>query len=154
MLHAGLDLSRARLDVCLIDDADRLVEHTATPPDADGLRRLAERLRGRRVRAVIESMTGARSIHDTLEEFGWVSAEEEIRRARVQIRPISGPRAEAPASAEAPGHEKDPALQGLYEWAIQDSNLGPLPYQRSRGGFAWTCVSTVGTKYLQIGWLC
>jgi transposase len=71
MLHAGLDLSRRRLDVCLVDDAGELVEHTAAPPDADGLRHLAERLRGERVRAVIESMTGARFIHDTLEEFGW-----------------------------------------------------------------------------------
>ena len=47
MLHAGLDLSRRRLDVCLLDDAGELVEHTAAPPDADGLRHLAERLRGR-----------------------------------------------------------------------------------------------------------
>jgi transposase len=71
MLHAGLDLSRRRLDVCLIDDAGEVVEHTAAPPDADGLRRLAERLRGQPVRAVIESMTGARFVHDTLEELGW-----------------------------------------------------------------------------------
>jgi transposase len=66
-----LDLSRARLDVCLVDDAGELVAHTAAPPDADGLRHLADRLRGQRVRAVIESMTGARFVHDTLEELGW-----------------------------------------------------------------------------------
>jgi transposase len=71
MLHAGLDLSRRRLDVCLVDDAGELVEHTAAPPDGDGLRHLVGRLRGQRVRAVIESMTGARFIHDTLEELGW-----------------------------------------------------------------------------------
>src|SRR5687768_11838271 len=71
MLHAGLDLSRRRLDVCLLDAAGELVEQTAAPPDADGLRHLAERLRGEPVRAVIESMTGARFIHDTLEEHGW-----------------------------------------------------------------------------------
>src|SRR4051794_22859390 len=71
MLHAGLDLSRARLDVCLVDDAGEVVAQTAAPPDADGLRHLADRLRGERVRAVIESMTGARFVHDTLEEFGW-----------------------------------------------------------------------------------
>jgi hypothetical protein len=69
MLHAGLDLSRRRLDVCLVDDAGELVEHTAAPPDSDGLRHLAESLSGERVRAVIESMTGARFIHDTLEEW-------------------------------------------------------------------------------------
>jgi hypothetical protein len=71
MLHAGLDLSRARLDVCLVDERGEFVEHTAAPPDADGLRHLAERLRGQRVRAVIESMNGARFVHDTLEELGW-----------------------------------------------------------------------------------
>jgi transposase len=35
------------------------------------LRGLARRLAGRRVRAVIESMNGARFVHDTLEERGW-----------------------------------------------------------------------------------
>src|SRR5215204_2430673 len=71
MLHAGLDLSRRRLDVCLIDDAGEVLGHTAAPPDADGLRHLAERFGGRPVRAVIESMTGARFVRDTLEELGW-----------------------------------------------------------------------------------
>ncbi|HEV2060605.1 MAG TPA: IS110 family transposase, partial [Solirubrobacteraceae bacterium] len=32
---------------------------------------LVRRLHGQRVRAVIESMTGARFVHDTLEEHGW-----------------------------------------------------------------------------------
>ena len=40
MVHAGLDLSRRRLDVCLIDDAGEVVEHSAAAPDADGLRHL------------------------------------------------------------------------------------------------------------------
>jgi hypothetical protein len=35
------------------------------------LRGLARRLAGERVRAVIESMNGARFVHDTLEEQGW-----------------------------------------------------------------------------------
>src|SRR4051812_23435330 len=71
MLHAGLDLSRRRLDVCLLSDHGELVAETAVPPDADGLRGLTRRLAGHRVRAVIESMNGARFVHDTLEEFGW-----------------------------------------------------------------------------------
>src|SRR3954451_2091001 len=71
MWHVGLEWSRRRLDVCVIDDTGELVAQTASPPDADGLRHLAARLRGLRVRAVIESMTGARFVHDTLEEFGW-----------------------------------------------------------------------------------
>src|SRR3954471_2178888 len=71
MLHAGLDLSRARLDLCFVDHAPEVVAQTAALPDADGLRHLADRLAGQQVRAVIESMTGARFVHDTLEEFGW-----------------------------------------------------------------------------------
>jgi transposase len=71
MLHAGLDLSRRRLDVCLLGERGELVAETAAAPDADGLRGLARRLAGEQVRAVIESMNGARFVHDTLEECGW-----------------------------------------------------------------------------------
>jgi transposase len=55
----------------VVDDAGDVVARTAAPPDADGLRHLVDELRGQRVRAVIESMTGARFVHDTLEELGW-----------------------------------------------------------------------------------
>ena len=68
MLHVGLDLSRRRVDVCLLDEGGEVVAETAVPADGDGLRGLAQRLEGRRVRAVIESMNGARFVHDTLEE--------------------------------------------------------------------------------------
>jgi hypothetical protein len=44
MLHAGLDLSRRRLDICLLDERGRLVTETAAPLYADGLRGLARRL--------------------------------------------------------------------------------------------------------------
>jgi transposase len=73
MLHAGLDLSRRRLDVCLLSDHAEVLEQTAAPPDADGLRGLVGRAARYRqpVRAVIESMNGARFVHDTLEEHGW-----------------------------------------------------------------------------------
>ena len=73
MLHAGLDLSRKKIDVCLLSRAGEIVEEWASPPDADGLRGLARRAgaRGLPVRGVIESMTGARFVHDTLEELGW-----------------------------------------------------------------------------------
>lgn len=51
MLHAGLDRSRKRLDYCLLgQQGDR-------GPVA--------------VHAAIESMNGARFVHDTLERCGW-----------------------------------------------------------------------------------
>jgi transposase len=73
MLHAGLDLSRNRLDVCLLSEHGELVEEFAVPSDLDGVRGLARRVleHGARVRGVIESMTGARFVHDTLEQHGW-----------------------------------------------------------------------------------
>jgi transposase len=73
MLHAGLDLSRRKIDVCLLSAAGEIVEEFASPPDADGLLGLARRVRrhGLAVRGVIESMTGARFVHDRLEALGW-----------------------------------------------------------------------------------
>jgi transposase len=73
MLHAGLDVSRKRLDVGLFLGHAGVVEGFAAPPDADGLGGVARRVgaHGMPVRAVIESMTGARLVHDTLEELGW-----------------------------------------------------------------------------------
>src|SRR5215216_3598055 len=73
MLHAGLDLSRNRLDLCLLSEHAEVVEEFAAPADADGLRGLARRVGvlGMPVRGVIESMTGARFVHDTLEQLGW-----------------------------------------------------------------------------------
>ena len=36
MLHAGLDLSRRKIDVCLLSAGGVIVEEFASPPDADG----------------------------------------------------------------------------------------------------------------------
>jgi len=75
MLHAGLDLSRRRLDYCLLNEQGERVEVGAAPPDADGLGGLARRVSesyGRvPIRAAIESMNGARFVHDALERHGW-----------------------------------------------------------------------------------
>ena len=74
MLHAGLDLSRKKLNVCLLDDEGEHLDQLTVAPDADSLRQLARRLdevHRQPVCAVIESMTGARIVHDTLEQEGW-----------------------------------------------------------------------------------
>jgi len=73
MMHAGLDLSRRRLEVQLVNEQGEPVERLAAVPTVDGLRDLAARVARHQesVRAVIESMTGARFIHDQLELLGW-----------------------------------------------------------------------------------
>jgi transposase len=75
MLHAGLDLSRKRLDYCLLDPRGERVEVGAVPPDGDGLRGFARGVGDRHgpvvVHAAIESINGARFVHDTLERCGW-----------------------------------------------------------------------------------
>ena len=73
MLYAGLDLSRQRLDVHVLDEDGSTVEVAAVHPDADALRTLATHVlrHGQEVTAAIESMTGARFVHDQLELAGW-----------------------------------------------------------------------------------
>jgi hypothetical protein len=74
MLHAGLDLSRRKLEVCLLSEEGAHLEQLAVAPDVDSLRTFARRIdevHAEPVSAVVESMTGARLVHDTLEQEGW-----------------------------------------------------------------------------------
>ena len=83
MFHAGLDLSRRKVDVCLLSETGEHLDQLAAPPDADSLRRLARRIEQvhhQPVCAVIESMTGARMVHDTLEGEGWAVESPTPRR--------------------------------------------------------------------------
>src|SRR3954468_14428480 len=91
MLHVGLDLSRTRVDVHVMDETGAPVLVTRSAPDSGGVGSLASRGGGvdprgaapdrgglasrasgvgefaQPVAAAIESMTGARFVHDQLE---------------------------------------------------------------------------------------
>src|SRR5947207_12180149 len=73
MLYVGLDLSRKRVDFDSLLDGGERYRCGAGPADADGLGGLVRRLgdAGGPVLAVIESMSGARFVHDRLELAGW-----------------------------------------------------------------------------------
>ena len=94
MLYAGLDLSRKRVDFCLLDAEGETVELGASPPDAEGLGCLSRRLEqyDEPITAAIESMNGARFVHDRLELAGW----------RVEIADAQGERAGAAGLQDRP----------------------------------------------------
>jgi transposase len=72
MLHVGLDLRRTRVDVHGMDAMGTPVLVTSAAPDTGGLASLVSRVGefGQPVTAAIESMTGARFVHDQLELRG------------------------------------------------------------------------------------
>jgi transposase len=73
MLYVGCDLCRKRIDFEVLSAGGECVDRGALPSDRDGLARLAERVgaRGEPLLAAVESMTGARFVHDQLESHGW-----------------------------------------------------------------------------------
>jgi transposase len=71
MLYVGLDLSRKRLDWLALDQVGQLAANGAVAPDRDALAQLGRRLGDAPVLAAIESMSGARFVHDQLELAGW-----------------------------------------------------------------------------------
>jgi transposase len=74
VLHVGLDLSRKRVDVCVLSASGELFGQFPAPVDRDGLYGLTRRViafEDGLVRGVVESMNGARFIHDELSRHGW-----------------------------------------------------------------------------------
>ena len=69
MLYAGLDLARKRICFDARRPDGEIVDRGASPTDSEGLDRLAQRLLAHdpQVLAVVESMNGARFVHDQLE---------------------------------------------------------------------------------------
>jgi transposase len=85
VLYVGLDLSRKRLDWRALGIDGGLVGEGACPPDRDALAHLAHRFERewrQPVLAAIESMTGARFVHDQLELAGWDVRIADAQRAK------------------------------------------------------------------------
>jgi transposase len=70
-----MDLSRRRLDYRILSTEGEDLEASACPPDGPALDAFAERVAtrypGERICGAIESMNGARFVHDRLEQHGW-----------------------------------------------------------------------------------
>jgi transposase len=83
MLYVGLDLSRKRLDYHAALADGEVAAAGACPPDRDGLAHLAHRFDAEGpVLAAIESMSGARFVHDQLELAGWDVRIADARRVK------------------------------------------------------------------------
>ena len=113
MLYAGLDLSRKRLDVHVLDAEARRSTSALYGPTPTACAACAAGLARHRqpVRAAIESMNGARFVHDQLELHGW---EVEIAdAAKVKgLAPLAGKtdRIDAWVLAELSRRELVPAI--------------------------------------------
>ena len=59
MLHAGLDLSRRKVDVCLLSDDGEHLDQLVVPPDADSLRTLAKQAAASSSLTIGESPSGS-----------------------------------------------------------------------------------------------
>ena len=84
VLYVGLDLSRKRIDWQAVWPDGAVCGAGAGPPDRDGLAAFAAKLRllGDAV-LVIESMTGARFVHDELERHGLDVRIADARKTKV-----------------------------------------------------------------------
>jgi transposase len=124
-----LDLSRKRLDFHLLDGEGATVDVGAAPPDTDGLRALTQRLErhGAPIRAAIESMNGARFVHDQLECAGWQVAIAVAQKVK-GLAPLAckTDRIDASVLAELARRELVPAI-----W-LPDPQVGRVPCTRGR----------------------
>ena len=113
MLHVGLDLSRRRVDVCLISSEGELVEHFRAPADRDGLYGLGRRVAvyDEPVRGVVESMNGARFVHDELIRYGWEVLVADAQRVK-GLAPLACKTDKSAWTAAHPGAMKC-SLHGL-----------------------------------------
>ena len=137
MLYVGLDLSRKRLDWhAVLADGERAAAG-ACPPDRDGLAHLVHRLAREQgpVLAAIESMTGARFVHDQLEFAGW-----DVRIADAQREGL--PRSPARPIGSTPGSWPSlPVVTSCLRSGFPIRRCGP-----SASGLATACTSCTSAR--------
>ena len=139
MLHAGLDLSRRRLDVHVVDEGGSTLDVCQVAPDAGGLRSLAYRIGaahgGQEVMAVLESMNDARFVHDTLEMAGWQVEIADAQRV-TGLAPLAckTDRIDAWVLAELSRRDLVPAI-----WLPNPEVRAGR--ERATGGFTWFAIA-------------
>jgi transposase len=87
MQYLGIDWSYRRAAWCALNEGGGLVGEGAVPADEDGLARLVLEL-GLEVRAVVEMMSGAVWVRDTLAAAGWQVQVAHARKVR-DVAPLA-----------------------------------------------------------------
>jgi hypothetical protein len=87
MQYLGIDWSYRRAAWCALSEGGGLVGEGAVPADEDGLARLVLEL-GLEVKAVVEMMSGAISVRDTLAAAGWQVQVAHARKVR-DVAPLA-----------------------------------------------------------------
>jgi hypothetical protein len=87
MQYLGIDWSYRRAAWCALSDGGGLVGEGAVSADEDGLARLVLEL-GLEVKAVVEMMSGAIWVHDTLAAAGWQVQVAHARKVR-DVAPLA-----------------------------------------------------------------
>jgi transposase len=85
--YLGLDWAYRRAAWCALSEGGRIVGEGAVPADEDGLARLVVEL-GPDVRAVVEMMSGAIWVRDTLAAAGWEVVVAHARKVR-DVAPLA-----------------------------------------------------------------
>ena len=137
MIHAGLDLSRKRVDVYLVSGEGELVGHFPAPTDRDGLHGLARRVAvyGEPVRGVVESMNGARFVHDELVAHGWEVLVADAQRVKGLAPLACRPTRSTPGCWPSSPSGIWCPRSGCRPWSCAASG-------RSRaGGFTWSSIA-------------
>ena len=130
MMHAGLDLSRKKIDVCLLSDEGEVAGEFAVPADADGLRGLNRRVMdlGAPVRAVIEH-GDRRQVRARLVGAAW------------KHFPIATNRADQLAVVVA--EHRQHAVVELVIRDLKDQALAHFPSGQFAANSAWTVIAAL-----------
>ena len=125
MLHLGLDLSRRRVDVCLISSKGELVEDFRAPADRDGLYGLTRRVAvyDESARGVVEPMNGGRFVHDELVRYGW----------EVLVADAQWVKGLAPLACKTECAARRPVVSPAQPEELEGRFLGPMAYPDPKG---------------------
>ena len=131
MEYVGIDWSYRRAAWCALSDAGKIVGEGAVAADEDGLARLVIKC-GREACAVVEMMSGAIWVRDTLAAAGWEVQIAHARKVR-DVAPLACKTDKVDARVLAELCRRD-LVPALWVPSLEDGELR----ERCAGGRIWS----------------